>query len=149
LNNCTCRANVAELSPIPGLRCLLDIIDASDRRKIAVTNAPPPNVELMLEAIGLSNYFEDIVYGERCPRAKPHPDPYLIGLERIGLKAEEALVFEDSPSGIKSAVAAGITVIALATTQDCAKLSSAGASAIADDYTQIVTLIQQEVPVCA
>jgi beta-phosphoglucomutase-like phosphatase (HAD superfamily) len=106
-----------------------------------VTNAPPQNVEFMLAAIGLSDYFEDIVYGEHCPRAKPHPDPYLIGLEKIGLSADNALVFEDSPSGIAAGVAAGLPVIAIATTQDSARLYEAGASLVIEDYHDVVQLI--------
>lgn len=89
----------AELAPIPGLLELLRVVDSRSLRKIAVTNAPPKNVELMLEAIGLSDYFEDVVFGAHCPRPKPFPDPYLLGLEKIGLTPDCTLVFEDSPAG--------------------------------------------------
>ncbi len=41
-------------------------------------------------------------------RAKPHPDPYLMTLERFNIEAGQALVVEDSERGLKSAVAAGI-----------------------------------------
>jgi HAD superfamily hydrolase (TIGR01509 family) len=88
------------LKPVPGLLELLKIVDEQGLRKIAVTNAPPENAKLMLRAIGLWNYFEDIVYGEQCPRAKPFPDPYLIGLEKLGLSKDCTIVFEDSPAGL-------------------------------------------------
>lgn len=90
----------SELKPIPGLLDFLSAVDKHSLRKIAVTNAPPKNVELMLEAIGLSDYFEDIVFGAHCPRPKPFPDPYLLGLEKIGLGSDCTLVFEDSPAGM-------------------------------------------------
>ncbi len=42
---------------------------------------------------------------------KPHPEPYLIGLERLGATKKETLVVEDSSRGLNSAVAAGIDCV--------------------------------------
>ena len=47
-------------------------------------------------------------------RAKPHPEPYLRGLERFGATAAETVVIEDSARGLKSAIAAGIDCIVVA-----------------------------------
>ena len=44
-------------------------------------------------------------------RAKPHPEPYLRGLQLFGATAAEAVVIEDSERGLKSAIAAGIDCI--------------------------------------
>lgn len=54
---------------------------------------------LMLQALKLDTYFEAIVLGEECERAKPHPDPYQRALQLLGLQPHEAIVIEDSPSG--------------------------------------------------
>jgi len=51
----------------------------------------------------------DVQYG------KPHPEPYLIGLKKAGVKPEESIVVENAPLGIESAVAAGIFTIAVNT----------------------------------
>jgi beta-phosphoglucomutase-like phosphatase (HAD superfamily) len=48
-------------------------------------------------------------------RGKPHPDPYLKGLEIAGVEASQAVVVENAPMGIRSAVAAGIDTIAVNT----------------------------------
>ena len=40
-----------------------------------------------------------MVLGEECARPKPHPDPYQVALEALGLSPHEAIVIEDSPSG--------------------------------------------------
>ena len=66
-----------------------------------MTNAPKLNTVLMLGALSLDKYFEAVVLGEECTRAKPYPDPYLEGLRLLGLKPEETLVVEDSPAGIR------------------------------------------------
>ena len=56
---------------------------------------------------------------------KPHPEPYLKGAAKLGLRPEECLVFEDAPAGIQSARAGGMKVIGLATTYKAEKLSEA------------------------
>ena len=57
----------------------------------------------------------EIVCADDVPpgRTKPHPDLYLIVLNELGIRADEALVFEDSPNGVKAAHAAGISVVAV------------------------------------
>lgn len=51
----------------------------------------------------------DVKYG------KPHPEPYLMGLEKAGVKANEAIVVENAPIGVQAGVAAGIFTIAVNT----------------------------------
>ena len=51
---------------------------------------------------------------EDYERAKPHPEPYLRGLQRFGATAAETVVVEDSARGLKSAIAAGIDCIVVA-----------------------------------
>ena len=51
----------------------------------------------------------DVKYG------KPNPEPYLMGLEKAGVKAEEAIVVENAPLGVQAGVAAGIFTIAVNT----------------------------------
>ncbi|MGZ4353914.1 MAG: HAD family hydrolase [Gaiellaceae bacterium] len=46
-------------------------------------------------------------------RAKPNPDLYLEALERLGVSADEAIAFEDSPNGVRAAQAAGIFCVAV------------------------------------
>lgn len=51
----------------------------------------------------------DVKYG------KPHPEPYLMGLQKAGVKANEAFVVENAPMGVEAGVAAGIFTIAVNT----------------------------------
>jgi len=59
--------------------------------------------------------FSIVVTGDddQITSGKPEPDIFLITAERLGAKAEECLVFEDSPSGVLAAVKAGMPVIAI------------------------------------
>ena len=56
-----------------------------------------------------------MVTGNDVVHGKPHPEPYLMAWEKSGYKKEEVMVIENAPLGVKSAVAAGITCIAINT----------------------------------
>ncbi|MEY2675443.1 MAG: hypothetical protein RL102_709 [Actinomycetota bacterium] len=44
-------------------------------------------------------------------RGKPHPDPYLVGAQRLGFAPEDCVVFEDAPAGAEAAIAAGVGLV--------------------------------------
>jgi beta-phosphoglucomutase-like phosphatase (HAD superfamily) len=89
----------------------------------------------MLRSVGLSAFFgERLVIGAECARAKPHPEPYLEGLRRLGVAAAGGIAFEDSPSGLAAAVAAGLATFGVDTTQGADTLTAAGAVGIVRDF---------------
>jgi beta-phosphoglucomutase-like phosphatase (HAD superfamily) len=57
-----------------------------------------------------------LVTSDDVKRGKPSPDGYLLAAERLGMKPNQCVVFEDTPSGIQAAYTAGMVVIGLATT---------------------------------
>ncbi len=69
----------------------------------------------------LAYHFPGIFVRERMVTAfdvkygKPHPEPYLMGLERAGVKAHEAIVIENAPIGVEAAVTAGLFTVAVNT----------------------------------
>lgn len=78
---------------------------------VLVTSAKRENALAALKEHKIVNLFSEMIFGEDVTNAKPDPEPYLLALSRTGLKANEALVFEDTETGILSAEAAGIAVI--------------------------------------
>jgi HAD superfamily hydrolase (TIGR01509 family) len=78
-----------------------------------VTSAPKQRTLKMLRPHGIDSYFQQLVTGEEVGQGKPHPEPYLTAANKLGIAPEECLVFEDSDSGIASALAAGMFVIAV------------------------------------
>ena len=123
-----------QVRPKPGLMALLDRADAAGVPMAAVTNAPRPNAELMLGALGITHRFRRIVIGDELPHGKPHPLPYLEGLRATNGRAEHALAFEDSRSSIRAAVDAQVATIGLAASGDHAQLVESGAVAAVDDF---------------
>jgi HAD superfamily hydrolase (TIGR01509 family) len=130
----------AGLHPLDGLLDLLDTCDAAGLPYAAVTNAPRANADLILKAIGIRERFKTIVIGEELEHGKPHPMPYLEGLRRLDADASLSVAFEDSPSGIKSATAAGIATIGMLTGQTEPALRAAGAVSVAPNYTDATLL---------
>ena len=70
-------------------------------------------IDLVLERSGLAPRFRATVSSEEVPRGKPAPDVYLEAARRLGVEAERAAAVEDSASGIRSAAAAGLHVVAI------------------------------------
>jgi beta-phosphoglucomutase-like phosphatase (HAD superfamily) len=58
---------------------------------------------------------DHIITSFNVKRGKPHPDPYLLALERGGFRPEEAIVVENAPLGVQAGVAAGLFTIAVNT----------------------------------
>jgi HAD superfamily hydrolase (TIGR01509 family) len=70
-------------------------------------------IDLVLELAGLADAFVATVSSEEVGRGKPAPDVYLVTAERIGARPERCAAVEDSGNGLRSAAAAGMTVIAV------------------------------------
>ncbi|XP_039826227.1 haloacid dehalogenase-like hydrolase domain-containing protein Sgpp isoform X2 [Panicum virgatum] len=122
-----------QLKAVDGLHDLCRWIEDRNLKRAAVTNAPRANAELMLSLLGLTDFFPVLVIGSECERAKPFPDPYLKVLELIGASPDHTFIFEDSASGIRAGVAAGMPVVALTTRNPGKALSDAGASLLIND----------------
>ncbi|KAI5655841.1 hypothetical protein M9H77_33028 [Catharanthus roseus] len=123
-----------QLKPIDGLYKLRKWIEDRGLKRAAVTNAPRSNAELMISLLGLTDFFEAIIIGSECERAKPFPDPYLKALELLKVSKDHTIIFEDSVSGIKAGVAAGVPVIGLTTRNPPQLLKEASPSFLIQDY---------------
>ncbi len=77
-------------------------------RMAIVTTAKRVDFEIIHEQRHIRQFMDFVLVREDYTFAKPHPEPYLTGLQRFGATKEETLVVEDSSRGLNSAVAAGI-----------------------------------------
>lgn len=134
------RTLVETLEPAAGLLDLLAWAEAAGIPCGVVTNAPRLNADLVLKALGLQTRFQVLVIGPELAEAKPHPLPYLRGLEALGGTADRSVAFEDSPSGAMSAVAAEMAVVGLLTSVDAAVLLGVGVSVVARDFADPAVL---------
>jgi HAD superfamily hydrolase (TIGR01509 family) len=65
-----------------------------------------------LKQTGLDKFMSATTFKEDVTHKKPHPEVYLRTAEKLGVRPQELLVFEDSVTGVLAAVQAGATVIA-------------------------------------
>ncbi len=71
------------------------------------------NARLILNRIGLGDYFDAISDGNNITNSKPHPEVFLKAAEYIGMNPVECLVVEDAKAGVDAAVAAGMDSAAI------------------------------------
>lgn len=97
---------------MPGIASVLNAVAPHYRMGI-VTSSYREHFELIHRELGLVDHFEFILAAEDYTGSKPDPEPYLQGLQTLGVAAERCVVIEDSPRGLAAANAAGIPCIVL------------------------------------
>jgi HAD superfamily hydrolase (TIGR01509 family) len=92
---------------IEGVEDALELLKQHVKMGI-VTTAKRADFDLIHEHRNITQFMEFVIVREDYDNPKPHPAPYLMGLERFQAKGEETLVVEDTYRGLSAAVAAGI-----------------------------------------
>ena len=123
----------AELQPVDGIR------DVLDNLQIPYCVASSGDHEKMRTTLGMTklwSYFEGRIFSvTEVPRAKPYPDVFLYAAQRMGAAPSQCLVVEDTPTGVKAAVAAGMTVLGYAKLTPAHRLEAEGAITFDDMRT--------------
>ncbi|MDQ2718956.1 MAG: HAD family phosphatase [Bacteroidota bacterium] len=120
------------IKPIPGLIALLEILHSKNIPMAIATSGIQPNIDFMFEHIPIKKYFKEVVNSSHIKKGKPDPEIYLKTASLLHVSPKNCLVFEDAVVGIKAAKAAGMNVIAVATTHPKNELKEA--DMIVSDY---------------
>jgi HAD superfamily hydrolase (TIGR01509 family) len=101
------------IETIPEVQPMIEVVEfaRSVRGKARLSVASGGHRELVvatLGVIGILEWFDAVVCAEDYDRGKPHPDPFLLAAKLIGVPPDGCVVFEDSPTGIEAAKAAGM-----------------------------------------
>lgn len=131
----TYRRLANSLLPTPGLDKLIELTDKASIKRAVVTNAPEDNATYMLKVLRLTSTFPTVIMAKDAPPGKPDPAPYKLALSRLGVRSRNAIAFEDSAAGIRSAVGAGIYTIGITSSHPGEDLQAAGASMTVNDFT--------------
>lgn len=123
--------------PLPGALDLLASLPAE--RWTIVTSCTRKLAEVRIGAAGLPLPGRFISSND-ITNGKPHPEPYLKGAAVLGFPANECVVFEDVPAGVRAAKAAGARVIAFTTTVQPSALQEAGADWILQSCADVRAL---------
>jgi beta-phosphoglucomutase-like phosphatase (HAD superfamily) len=93
-----------------GVKELIELLNCGNCLKAVVSGASRKEVESLLKQTNLGK-FDLIISGEDLGEGKPSPEPFSMALSKLKLKPSEALVVENAPLGVDSAVKANIEYI--------------------------------------
>ena len=135
-----------DLREVPGVRAFLEAHAAVSR--CIASSSSRERLALSLEVLGLADQFTGGVFSaDDVTRGKPHPDLFLMAAARLGADPGRCLVIEDSESGVRAGIAAGMTVIGFCAAAHVRaghadKLSAAGAHHIAIDWEDVSSILR-------
>lgn len=100
----------------PLINNALELIKTLHLQKVPIaitTSAGREGTLLILHKAGIDQMFDVIVTREDCSQLKPHPEPYILTAEKLGIEPELCVVIEDTALGVESAKKAGMKCIAV------------------------------------
>lgn len=107
-----CTLRFAQGIPVkPGAQELIDHVLALGLPMAICTSSRRAPAAEKISAAGFDAAIQAVVTVDDVPNAKPAPDPYLLAAERLGIRPEDCLAFEDSDVGTRSARLAGMKVV--------------------------------------
>jgi len=107
------RIRVTELTTLPGLIGSLSLFKQENFKIALGSSGIKSYIDFVLDKFNLRSYFDAIAAGDQVKKGKPDPEVYLLCAGKLGLKAEECVVFEDAAIGIAAAKAAGCKCVAI------------------------------------
>ncbi|HRH59010.1 MAG TPA: HAD family phosphatase [Chitinophagaceae bacterium] len=123
------------IAPVPGLIDFLEELSAAGIPLAIATSGIPVNINFMFEHVAIQKYFDAVIDSNNVVNGKPHPEIFLKAAAKLNADPLFCTAFEDSVSGVRSAKAAMMKVIALTTTHTKEDLHEA--DKIITDYTTI------------
>ncbi|MGL5285721.1 haloacid dehalogenase superfamily, subfamily IA, variant 3 with third motif having DD or ED/beta-phosphoglucomutase family hydrolase [Aeromonas sp. RU39B] len=103
-------ANMHKATAFPAMKALVEAHFGKVPMAIG-TGSPRVNAEAVLRNAGLDRYFPVVITADDVDLHKPNPDTFLLAAQRLGVKAGECLVFEDTGIGEQAAHSAGMACV--------------------------------------
>lgn len=106
-------------SNLPKMKVVPEVLEHIEARHgeipfAVVSGSTHESVRASLTMLNLLDRFETLVCAGDYKFGKPHPEPFLLAAERLGVAPEDCLVFEDAQMGIDAATAAGMASVRIA-----------------------------------
>ncbi|MEJ2634445.1 MAG: HAD family phosphatase [Calditrichia bacterium] len=123
---------------------LLDVLNWAKEKELkmaVVTGGNRDRVVSTLEGYGLLNYFSSIITSDDVEETKPSPQPYLAAANQLNYLPGDCIVLENAPLGIRSGRAAGMKVVAIATTLNPYHLKEA--DVVVNDFKELLVVLKK------
>jgi len=131
-------SSVEQFDLIPGIEIFLRQCKKENIPIALVTSALPPKVNVMKKSLGFDPGFFTEVTADRVENGKPNPECYNLALREMGVAPNNAVVFEDSVSGVQAAAGSNATVIGVNEPHMHASLKQNGASNTIRNFTEAI-----------
>ena len=99
------------IEPLPGVREWVARLHAEGWRHAIATSAPRLNLDTLVDAMQMRQYFAADVAAEDVMHGKPDPEVFLLAASRLGADPGRSIVVEDAPTGIEAGRRAGMRTI--------------------------------------
>ena len=96
---------------LPGVRRWLDRLKAHGWLQAVASSAPRANLEAIMGALGLEDYFSAVASAEDVTRGKPDPQVFLAAAAKLRVEPPRCVVVEDAPAGAEAARRAGMRCV--------------------------------------
>ena len=111
--------------PLPGVVEWLNTLRDATIPCVIGSSTPRENIECVIDALRLRDFFRAVVAGQDVAHGKPNPEVFLLGAKKLGVLPARCVVFEDAHVGLEAARAGGMKVVGVATTHPAESLSDA------------------------
>ena len=132
------------IAPKAGIYELLDYMEANGIAAAITSSSPMESIQRHLAAVNLLHRFQKFCSGHNIPNGKPAPDIYLLGAKELGLKPEECLALEDSPTGVLSAYRAGCLPVMIPDLDQPGEETQKILFAKADSLENVIDILKQQ-----
>jgi len=113
------------LTALPGVAALMKSSREHGFVQAVGSSAPLENIRLVMQELGIAEFFEAIVSGREVKEGKPSPQGFLLAAERLGVKPQNCVVIEDAVAGVSAAKRGGMSCLAVTNTNPKSKLAEA------------------------
>jgi len=135
-------STLPKASEMPMMKALIDFLNKKEIAVWVVTGSKQPTLlNRLSDDFGIDN--QQVISAKDVTQGKPHPEPYLKAVDRSGYKADECMVVENAPLGVRSAKAAGVVTIAVNTgVLKDEVLANEGADIVLPDTTRLYPYVK-------
>ncbi|TDH21482.1 HAD family phosphatase [Segetibacter sp. 3557_3] len=122
----------SDIEPVKDLVPFLQQLRAANIKTAVGTSAPRANLDFVLDALAIREYFDALLDSTDVISGKPDPEIYLNSAQKLGIDPSACIVIEDSLAGVQAGLSAGMKVIGITTTHTPEEL--ANTHLVIDDY---------------
>jgi HAD superfamily hydrolase (TIGR01509 family) len=134
---------------MPNVRKFIHRLRITGYSVALTTSSGGSGLATIFDRFGLCQVFDVVVTGDQVTHSKPHPEPYRLTAQRLGVRPDHCLAIEDSINGIISATGAGCYAVGITTSFPKQTLIEAGAAFSIDTFEELERMMFSPSPIFA